>query len=582
MAAKQEEEELRAAAEEEIEDYEDVEDNTVVTHHYDTTPPEVVYHDHDAIDHVATAAAMAMTSGESNTTVYSDEAIKLNQTPVKSTKKKRKVQNKSKKKKKTLDFFGTGASFVEDDNTTTEATMSHSSSHGDQDVPLFSPNYGHSGPAVNVFDSDVGFALGSLFDADDFGDGPENSGASQNIDNNQQQSITNALENNNVGEESSADIGSYLLNTFFTGSTNATSLSATSTDSSVLRLSLPAVNFNFFDAVDEEVDLAQDPILQQVQRNQERHGSAASFLVDPDKPLFLSYLESILPMQPNSSSSVTATYSGDDIERQQQVDRLLGGGGTSGNERSHHYVPSSSSLQSSTKGPSPQLQPAESNETYCQVCQQHTSRVFLHDLPQSLFTHRTNATTFISGTLFPQTKEDIARFGQQIFLLLTAPTALQRLVAVFNSLWSLLCIFWKLMRLAWSVLFALLIPCAIVVVWHVVVRWLCGLMLLALQSVISKEVQASISNRLRGLGCAVEEAGWRQRVRSLLAEMLTANNILSKFARMFDFVALYCTALAPPPVLEPSCNGPDDLLDLFDSKKFDDENISSTSSNSVI
>jgi hypothetical protein len=290
---------------------------------------------------------------EVNPEVITDgvQTIPVSQDTLTTKKLKKTKSKKPKKKKKTLDFFGTeGDDDITDENQTQITSVNH---------------YQNVDPAVNVFDSDVGFALGALFDDNDYlvmntqqqqPSSSSSDGLNQeevNISNHERDSsiplnaadtttdttTTTALAALRASTpppiETANDLFSSLFglqpisNTTDTITVSNNTTTATSTQQSITGslVFLPPNNlfsktWSYFDHLEEDIELQQqDPILAQVEKN--RTLPQQQNLL-PSKPAYLTYLESILPVSLQPVENLTPEQQRKLQEENERLNRLLG------------------------------------------------------------------------------------------------------------------------------------------------------------------------------------------------------------------------------------------------------------------
>jgi hypothetical protein len=480
----------------------------VIVHEYDDSFGEVIYHDHDGVDHATTyslpplqrishddlthlVAVTEHMEGDTPSSAIYDNAsssflpahhsplLKSSTQPTTAASSivkkviKKKVK-KPKKKKKVLDFFGTG-DYADDDDAEEKQLR--------RDVDA------HSGPAVNGFDNDVGFALGSLFD------------------------IEMPPEDHRIedGSSSSAahegdDITAYLSTFFATGeATGVDPTGANSVVGSVLSMTLPT-SLSFFDAIDEEIDLADDPILQQVERNRTLGTSQT-----PSKPSYVSYLESILPPPSRLFGYDDTEGTSEDAEQrrlqqqqQQQVDRILG----LTNTRSRGL--SGLAANRGVMGT-------------CRSCLIQTRNVVLVEWLSIMVAHVLLAVKNlreIVGFLMEQLIKVVTHLKGCILLPEASSTRGKHVYQLGISL-SLVTL--GVLKMGWTLVY-LVLRLVISVVWHAIqIGFLTGVYLLQC-------VRGATSTTGSSTTPAAEEQlqQWRTRWRNFAEEYLSSNNVLSK------------------------------------------------------
>lgn len=473
----------------------------VIVHDYDDSYGEVIYHDHDGVDHAAyslpplqrishddlthlVAVTEHMEGDTPSSAIYdhgSSSFVPSHHSPlVKSSTQpttaassvvkkvvKKKVK-KPKKKKKVLDFFGTG-DYAEDDDIEEKQTR--------RDVDA------HPGPAVNGFDNDVGFALGSLFDIEM---PPED-------------------QRHEDGSSSSAahdgdDITAYLSTFFATGEATGDNHND-SVVGSVLSMTLPA-SLSFFDAIDEEIDLADDPILQQVERNRTLGTSQT-----PSKPSYVSYLESIMPPPSRLFGYDDTEGTSEDAEQrrlqqqqQQQVDRILGltnarSRGLSGLAAPRGVLGSCRSCLIQTR-----------NVVLVEWLSIMVAHVLLavknlREIVGFVMEQLIKAVAHLKGCILPEASSTRGKHAYQM--------------GVSISLVTL-----GVLKMGWTLIY-LLLRLVISIVWHCIqIGFLTGLYLLQCVRGATSTASSPAEEQLQQ---------WRTRWRNFAEDYLSSNNVLSKF-----------------------------------------------------
>lgn len=412
---------------------------------------------------------------------------------LKNSRRKSEKGTKKKKKQKVLDFFGTGAYNDHDENEQREQPLASSTKYN-------SASSSNTHTAVNNFDNDAGFALGNLFDVE--------------MPPHEEPTVTGADRIESQSTTSRDDISAYLT-TFFAGS-QLDGNSNSSSDNrgqgvmgSVLSMSLPT-SFSFFDTIDEEINLEEDPILQQVERNR-------SLGVDqtPNKPSYISYLESVLPPparlfgfdnNSDSQSSETVEERMRKQQQQQQVDRILG-------------LTNARKTKVSVG--------VQSCMGYARNCLFQSRTILITDLFSTIGNHLSVCVISFRESGLPLLLEQLQRFGVN-FKGIFIPSS-DRLTHLYHFLSSIGMLIFTCLKLIWIIVYAIL-RIAVSVLWHIIqVLFLTSLYIVqCVRSPASTSASPSLSAEER-----LQQ--WRTRWRSFAEDYLSSNNALSKNLRLFHF-----------------------------------------------